>query len=229
MSFEPGQFQPPAPRASQQFQTPEPHVSFSMYAPSHLTATPHSPLLPHPFSAPTLPPHCHSHSPPATPILYLTAPALPLPTCHTHSATPTSLVDPYYGTPLSFLPTPISYLTAPIFLSQVTEHPVADHCSPNISVLLAELGSMINSPLLSDLTILTAQGTHISAHGCILAARCPGFREAVLEQKKPPQVLDLSHFSHKAVLAYLKCVYCASSSSHLDRKTMEQVEAISTK
>ena len=88
---------------------------------------------------------------------------------------------------------------------------------------------MINSPLLSDLTIVTAQGTHINAHGCILATRCPGFREAVLEREKPPQVLDLSGFPHKAVLAYLECVYCASSSSDLDERTREQVEAVAAK
>ena len=181
---------------------------------SHLTATPTPISLPRPLiSLPhPLPSHCHSH---------LTATPTHL------TATPTPISLPH---PLTVLCTWLSlqYLTTPIALSQVTEC-LTDHCNADISILLAELGSMINSPLLSDLTILTAQGTHINAHGCILAARCPGFREAVLEQEKPPQVLDLSGFPHKAVLAYLEHVYCASSSSDLDERTREQVEAVAAK
>lgn len=87
---------------------------------------------------------------------------------------------------------------------------------------------MINSPLLSDLAILTSGGARISAHGCILAARCPGFREAVRDQVLSPKVLDLSGFSQESVLAYLERVYAAASSS-LTEHTRKEVEAISTK
>lgn len=120
------------------------------------------------------------------------------------------------------MPHPLPYM-----LLQVSDRPVAEHCGADISILLSELGSMINSPLLSDLTILTAHGAHISAHGCILAARCPGFREAILGREKPPRVLDLSEFPYEEVLAYLEHVYCGSSSS--DEQTRDRVDTIAAK
>lgn len=100
----------------------------------------------------------------------------------------------------------------------------------DVSTLLSDLGSMLNSSLLSDLTVLTSDGPQISAHGCILAARCPGFREAVLTESALPRMLDLSEFAHSAVLAYLEGVYHASHSTRiLDQNTRTQLENISTK
>ena len=100
----------------------------------------------------------------------------------------------------------------------------------DVGTLLSDLGSMLNSSLLSDLTVLTRDGTHISAHGCILAARCPGFREAVLAESALPRVLDLSEFAHSAVLAYLEGVYRASHSANiLDKNTQTQLETITIK
>lgn len=106
-----------------------------------------------------------------------------------------------------------------------------EHHSDHVGVLLAELASMINSPLLSDLTILTARGAWISAHGCILAARCPGFRDAVLHRNKPPKMLDLSEFASEVVLSYLKHVYCAAplSGNMLAEQGRRELESLSVK
>lgn len=104
---------------------------------------------------------------------------------------------------------------------------MAEPCTADVSTLLSELRSLINSPLLSDLTILTARGARISAHGCILASRCPGFGGAVLGLEVPPRVLDLSEFAYEVVLAYLEHVYCASSNCTLDEQQRKEVEALS--
>lgn len=105
-----------------------------------------------------------------------------------------------------------------------------DQHRDEVDVLLSDLGLMINSPLLSDLSILTRGGTQISAHGCILVARCPGFRWAVQVKSAPPRVLDLSEFAYESVLAYLEIIYCASTKSEfLEDCRRKEVETISIK
>ena len=76
---------------------------------------------------------------------------------------------------------------------------------------------MINSCLLSDLTIFvraalgpdtgSQTGSQLSAHRCLLAARCKGFREVMEDGDPHPNILDLSSFDRSAVLAFLEHVY----------------------
>ena len=100
-----------------------------------------------------------------------------------------------------------------------------------VSTLQSDLSSMVNTPLLSDLTVLTGDGSHLRAHGCILAARCPGFRQAVLAKSAAPSVLDLSMFSRQGVLLYLEKVYTAAIASYpeLDDSTKRELQAIADK
>ena len=92
---------------------------------------------------------------------------------------------------------------------------------------------MVDSPVLSDLTILTGKGSHVKAHGCILAARCPGFRQAVLAKAGAgaPRVLDLSEFPCELVMLYLEQVYTAAVVSHseLDQRSRRGLQAIANK
>ena len=85
-----------------------------------------------------------------------------------------------------------------------------DNAEDTISTLQSDLGSIVNSSLLSDVTVLTGGGSQLRAHGCILAARCPGFRQAVLAEPVAPKVLDLSEFPRELVLLFLKQVYTAA-------------------
>jgi len=102
---------------------------------------------------------------------------------------------------------------------------------PISSSLSSDLGSMVNSSVLSDLTVLTktlpspnhthpsrdhtlpdedwpSKETSLSAHRCFLAARCRGFREVIEEDAHPlPNVLDLSQFDRRTVLQFLELVY----------------------
>lgn len=99
---------------------------------------------------------------------------------------------------------------------------------------LSDLRSMINSALLSDTVILTSPhsgsggGTDrtLSAHRCLLAARCPGFREAIRNADPLPNVLDLSDFERASVLAFLVRVYTGVSPATPGRDVSKEVEAI---
>ena len=89
---------------------------------------------------------------------------------------------------------------------------------------------MIASPFLSDTTILTAPesglDSALNAHRFLLAARCPGFREAIKDADPLPNVLDLSEFERNAVLAFLEYVYCGVCPVAMGANTSKKVDAI---
>lgn len=85
---------------------------------------------------------------------------------------------------------------------------------------------MIDSSFLSDITISVQDGSPINAHSCILAARCPGFKNAMATKPVPPKWFDLSVFPRESVLAYLEYVY-AGSIPHNNEHIKEDFKAIS--
>ena len=103
--------------------------------------------------------------------------------------------------------------------------------------LFSDLRSMINSTFLSDIVILTAPGSGsggtlstLSAHRCLLAARCPGFMEAIRDADPLPNVLDLSDFAGDSVLAFLECVYTGGASLAAgEMVAISEVDAITSR
>ncbi len=89
----------------------------------------------------------------------------------------------------------------------------------DVDSLVSDLRSMIDSSLLSDVTILAHKGSLVRAHSFILAARLPGFRHAIsnspISSRSPNMVIDMSEFSHESVLSYLEYLYTASTKASI--------------